>query len=121
MSPATVQLNTRISADLKEQGDQALARAGYTPSQAVRALWEFATRHAHEPSAVHAILEDEDTAKDAADEAQARLGAFEEGLHIVDDAYKTLGISPHDAREFEHLDYKVLRDMYYEECLEQGE
>lgn len=37
-----VQMNVRIDRELKREGDAALAAAGYTPSQAVRALWENA-------------------------------------------------------------------------------
>ena len=44
MGASMVQINTRVPAELKEQGDLALARAGYTPAQAVRALWEFTNR-----------------------------------------------------------------------------
>ena len=45
MGASMVQINTRVPAELKEQGDLALARAGYTPAQAVRALWEYAVVH----------------------------------------------------------------------------
>ena len=36
------QMNVRIDAETKKQGDRALARIGLSPSEAVRALWEFA-------------------------------------------------------------------------------
>ncbi len=39
MTTDMVQMNTRISRSLKERGDAALERAGYSPSQAVRKLW----------------------------------------------------------------------------------
>lgn len=48
------QMNTRIDRRLKERGDAALARAGFTPSQAVRALWEFAAEH--EPEEIEMLL-----------------------------------------------------------------
>ena len=38
------QVNARIDAKLKATGDAGLAAAGYTPTQAVRALWALATR-----------------------------------------------------------------------------
>ncbi len=120
MSCTMTQLNTRIPVDLKEQGDRALERAGYTPSQAVRALWEFAVRHAHEPGAVHAMLEEEKT-DGTNDDAQGRLQSFEEGLNIVENAYEKLGIESSEDYDFQHLDYKELRNLYYEERLEQGE
>ena len=43
------QMNTRIDAEVKERGDAVLAQAGYSSSQAVRAIWSFAASHAHEP------------------------------------------------------------------------
>ena len=118
MGYAMVQLNTRIPADLKEQGDRALERAGYTPSQAVRALWEFAVRHTHEPGAVHTMLEDNGAS--ANDEGpQDRLSAFEDGLNILEHAYGELGLDLHESPDFQHLDYKELRASYYENRLEQ--
>ena len=42
MSTEMAQMNTRISRSLKERGDAALEKAGMTPSQAVRKLWDFA-------------------------------------------------------------------------------
>lgn len=38
----TIQFNTRIERSLKLAGDDVLKRAGYSPSQAVRALWRKA-------------------------------------------------------------------------------
>lgn len=44
-------VNTRIRADLKQRGDAVLAEAGFSPSEAVRALWKFAVAHEREPKA----------------------------------------------------------------------
>lgn len=118
MGYAMVQLNTRIPADLKEQGDRALERAGYTPSQAVRALWEFAVRHTHEPDAVHTMLEEE-TANASDETTENRLAAFDAGLRIVEHTYEELGLNLRKSHEFQHLCYKDLRDSYYENRLEQ--
>ena len=51
------QMNTRIDAEVKERGDAVLAQAGYSSSQAVRAIWSFAASHAHEPLAVRQFLQ----------------------------------------------------------------
>lgn len=121
MSSTMVQMNTRIPADLKEKGDRALERAGYMPSQAVRALWEFAAQHAYEPSAVRGAL-GERKAKAKPDEATLkRINAFEEGRRIMENAYRQAGLNPETARDYPQLSYKELRDLYYEERLEQGE
>ncbi len=120
MGSTMVQLNTRIPVDLKEQGDRALERAGYTSSQAVRALWEFAARHAHEPGAVHTLLEEDEAGKETKS-TQSRLSAYEKGTHIIERAYEALGLNPHETYGFRHASYKELRDQYYDERLEQGE
>lgn len=44
-APASAQMNVRINAALKEQGDAVLARNGITPSQAVRSLWAYLATH----------------------------------------------------------------------------
>ena len=40
-----VQMNTRIDAALKADGDAAFAEFGYSPSEAVRLVWGFAARN----------------------------------------------------------------------------
>ena len=55
---AATQMNIRMDAALKESGNAALARLGYTPSQAVRALWEVITvQGALPPALVRAQFE----------------------------------------------------------------
>lgn len=51
-----VQMNTRIDRTLKREGDAALAAAGYTPSQAVRALWEIAVKLRKSPEKLRTLL-----------------------------------------------------------------
>lgn len=50
------QINVRLDADLKRSGDAALSKAGMTPSQAVRALWQLAASLADRPGALEDIL-----------------------------------------------------------------
>ena len=38
---AAIQMNTRMDASLKQQGDSVFARYGYSPSLAVRSLWDY--------------------------------------------------------------------------------
>lgn len=47
---ATVQMNMRISADLKARGDAVLAHAGVSASQVVRQLWEFMATYGELPA-----------------------------------------------------------------------
>ena len=45
-----IQMNVRIDRQLKEAGDAVLAHIGMTPSQAVRALWEYLVINERMPS-----------------------------------------------------------------------
>jgi len=53
---ATVQLNIRMDRSLKEAGDEALAQIGLNPSQAIRALWEKASRRGADLDEVSTLL-----------------------------------------------------------------
>ena len=114
MATTMVQINTRVPAELKKQGDLALARAGFTPAQAVRALWEYAAAHIHEPQAIRKAIQEEQ-AESENPEMQERLRKFEEGEAIFKNLYKQLGIDP--SKTLPQLDYKELRELYYEERL----
>ena len=73
MSTEMAQMNTRISRSLKERGDAALEKAGMTPSQAVRKLWDFAARNSHNPQIIQSLFDTEDEAeKREAEEERAR-------------------------------------------------
>ncbi len=56
MTTTAAQINVRLDPDLKRSGDAALSRAGMTPSQAVRALWQLAASLADRPGALQDIL-----------------------------------------------------------------
>ena len=56
MTTTAAQINVRLDADLKRSGDAALSKAGMTPSQAVRALWQLAASMADRPGALEDIL-----------------------------------------------------------------
>ena len=50
------QMNVRLDRELKRAGDAVLAGHGYTPSCAVRALWEYLSVHAKLPDALERVL-----------------------------------------------------------------
>ena len=106
----TTQMNTRINAALKERGDRALARAGYTPSQAVRSLYAFAVEHEDDPQAITAMLSKKTTVEENArnGEREQKLAALDRAAHLVEDAFKVLGISAPE--EIDNRPYKELRD-----------
>lgn len=117
MHGETTQMNTRINALLKERGDRALARAGYTPSQAVRSLYAFAVEHENDPEAIATVLSKGSAAQEhAADEELARKRtALDQAARLIEDACKALGIpSP---KEIDDRPYKEFRDEIMDERL----
>ncbi len=80
--PTSVQLNTRIDSSLKEAGDKVFALLGYTPSQAIRALWEYAVAHRNDPDEVRAVLAGDVAAGNPDKEVDVRLAALAVGRSI---------------------------------------
>lgn len=124
-SDRMVQMNTRIERELKRKGDEALRNAGFTPSQAVRALWEFAARHRHDPGGIRALLDADSERIDAdADEdyekrlAQARAEA-EKGASILSNFLLERGIDPLEPFDvpYEELKEAALVERYEERGL----
>lgn len=121
MSTETTQINARIDRALKERGDAALERAGYSPSQAIRKLWDFAARNAHSPHVIQAFFDTKDEAEEReakerrseeerkAEEERARRREFAiKGANIVAEAYERYGIEPSDWAK--NASYEEMRD-----------
>ena len=119
------QMNTRIDRKLKERGDAALARAGFTPSQAVRALWKFAAEH--EPKEIEALLRgeegpDEAESQDAASKLQEIEAFWAKCDEIVDGLQNrrvVAGFSPLD--DSNSLSDDELKEREWLERLEERE
>ncbi len=115
---ATAQINVRLNPLLKQRGDEGLASAGLSASQAIRALWDLAARNAENPAAIQRSLFPEKVARDDAeqDESQrSRIAAIERGSHIVEDAYKAAGLpwsSPKPEPSYEELKEQAYFDRY---------
>ena len=108
MRSGSTQMNIRIGKTLKERGDRVLSRAGYTPSQAVRALYEFAIKHEAEPETIAAMLADgqDDNSDRRAARQEARRAALCDIDRLVDEQRTLLGASfvpGSDDRPFDEL------------------
>lgn len=115
----TVQMNTRIDANLKAEGDLALACAGYTPSQAVRALWTLAVKNKNHPEAMRSIL---DGKGEKQDERQQRAALVESGVSICRDFINEFCLtasSEKKAPAYEELSYDDLKMASLEERLQE--
>lgn len=81
----SAQVNARLDADLKEAGDAGLAAAGYTPTQAVRALWTLASQHQADPRTIREALDSEVCAHPhEIAERQRKIQLLHEGVGLVD-------------------------------------
>lgn len=100
----TVQLNVRMDAALKATGDVVAARCGWTPTQLVRALWDYLVSHDAPPAALRPALE-QARFDEAPDSACADTPASA-GSALVDGFFDRFG---YPRPEVERLDYEALR------------
>lgn len=104
-----MQMNIRIDERIKEQGDAALAQAGYSPSQTIRTVWTFAASHAHEPHKVKNFLQS--TASEHDSDSSIRIKtkqkALEQGLHLHEQLEAIIG--HHESNELDTLSDRDLR------------
>ncbi len=105
-----VQMNVRMDRGLKDAGDAVLARLGMTPSQAVRALWEYLVINGRMPSK-------EDSVEIPSDESgpQSVESRAEWGSHIIRDSCLKYGIPiPEFSGDYDDLYAEAMADRYPE-------
>lgn len=103
---AAVQMNVRIDEETKARGDEVFARWGLTPSQVVRAVWEYAEEKGEPPAFMR-------PARDAADDAevQRRLALVEEGANIWRNFFIDNGLPVPAPRK---IDWHDLQQEFYD-------
>lgn len=126
MGTSAVQCNTRMDAVLKRSGDAVLERCGVTPSEAVRALWDYAATHQSLPPFVLAYARTaknhgacaDDPDGNASPRARAQSGC---GLALAV-ARAECSFSPKPSPE-PHVasDWHELRDAMYDDLLAEME
>lgn len=86
---SATQMNTRIDEALKREGDEVLARCGYSPSQAIRALWTYLVQTGDVPSFMKEWHRNEFEA-----ERRRRLACVREGSGSVLRLAEEMGLVP---------------------------
>ena len=110
MDSAIAQVNVRIDANLKTAGDAALAKAGLTPTKAIRALWQRFAELADRPEKVRELVESRDVFAPAERAEQGRkLSLAREGSMIVSRSLAERGVVVPEG--FEELSYEELREQ----------
>ena len=105
-----IQMNVRIDRQLKEAGDAVLAHLGMTPSQAVRALWEYLVVNGRMPSKGGTAVPVSDGVEPRRTESRAVQGS-----HIVRDACLKYGIPvPELSGDYDDLYEEAMAERYPE-------
>ena len=118
---STAQINARIDSALKDAGDRSLATIGYTPTNAIRTLWKYASDNAHDLRKLHALfdeLEGKRSREDPLDAAQLRMERVKEGPLIFERALHELGVEKVAASGF--TEEELLEQAYREKWEERG-
>ena len=111
---AMTQMNTRIDDELKRKGDAAFASLGLTPSDVVRAVWEFAAEHDDAPAVIARALSNPLAAAPSLESAY-RLSIAEAAGNLVAGYRELRGLPAPDVRET--IDYRQLREEAWDEKL----
>lgn len=114
---ASVQLNVRMDRSLKEAGDEALAQIGLNPSQAIRALWEKASRRGKDLEEVSALLCESDK-RQAKDEGKAD-DALLTSWTLVEDMLTSYGMT-YTSSDDRPDDKAMLEEALHERLVERG-
>lgn len=110
------QMNIRMDTTLKAEGDAVLAAAGFSPSQAVRALWELALSYKDKPEELVAVLEPSKVSTEEAAlkaERERKLALVHGWDKKMDAFYKQLGITPDPDAFVNKLTVKQMRDYFW--------
>lgn len=105
-----VQMNTRIDAELKRQGDAVFARNHISPSSAVRMLWAYTAQHGMVP----------DFMGEAKNESDAKADTINGGMGLAFRALVGKGAASAPGASLP-LDYVALRDEAYDAMLDELE
>ena len=84
------QMNVRIGARLKQAGDDALLSIGFTPTKAVRVLWNYAAQRGEALEEVRQFLT---KAEGGLAQAEAASSALQTGWQIIPGGLSALGVS----------------------------
>lgn len=117
MAAEMVQMNVRIPRALKVAGDEALASAGFTPSEVVRAVWEKAARRGKDLAEVIGALRGKDEKEPVTVDTKA-IEPVLSAQRAITEGMKELGVDL-GASQAPVLSYDELREMAYLERLQE--
>lgn len=110
------QMNVRIGAHLKHNGDEALSSIGFTPTQAVRVLWQYAAQRGESLEEVKRFLmkAENNTVKTASSDV------LQAGWQIIPNGLSSLGISEEAMVQAIKDDSGIIEDARLEQAKQKG-
>lgn len=111
---ATAQINARIDSEAKALGDRGLESIGYTPTNAIRALWKYVGENLHDPKKLRALFEQLEGNSPQKKTEKEILEEVEEGPLIYERALREMGIvaiEPFDTPYEELLEQALIEKM----------
>jgi RHH-type rel operon transcriptional repressor/antitoxin RelB len=113
------QMNVRIDRTLKEQGDAVFARIGYSPSQVVRLVWQYASDHGDVPLIVAQALSSTSISVNRDDAHLHKVSTAKDGSRIIETFCEQWGLT--SLSDSLDTPYDVARlEAYYEKLEERG-
>ena len=112
-----VQMNTRIDEATKERGDAVFAEIGYSPSQVVRIVWQFAADNAYDPGAVRRRLESMTSEGTRAKRLEQKMQAISRSESLYEAMLAECGQMPGGvviAPELDAASNEVLHELAFE-------
>lgn len=113
----SVQMNVRLSSDLKARGDAVFEMLGMSATQAVRMFYEFAASCKGNPDRLIEAVKVEDPVVEAErqERIRQRREIVERGANLYWKALEALGVEELGQREdsLSKLPYKELREIAY--------
>ena len=114
---ALTQMNVRMGARLKQTGDDALSSIGFTPTQAVRALWKYAAQRGEALEEVKQFLM---KAEGNSTQGESALNALQEGWQIIPDGLAALGISAETLAHVVQDEASIIEEARLERAEQKG-
>lgn len=111
MDTTLAQINARIDSNLKVSGDAALAKAGLTPTKAIRSMWGRFSSLADQPDKIRELVSGQqpEPSSAACAERDRKLTLAREGSQIVARSLASRGISVSEG--FDEPSYDELREQ----------
>lgn len=111
MDTTLAQINARINSNLKVSGDAALAKAGLTPTKAIRSMWGLFSSLADRPDKIRELVsgQQSESSSAACAERDRKLTLAREGSQIVARSLASRGISVSEG--FDESPYDELREQ----------